>query len=59
MPRIPSLRRQRQMELYEFEDSLVYRMSSRTVRATQRKTCLSKIKKQNTKKPTTATTNNK
>ena len=36
MPLIPALRKQRQMGLCEFEASLVYRASSRTVRATQR-----------------------
>ena len=38
MPLIPALRRQkqRQMDLCEFEASLVYRVSSRKARATQR-----------------------
>ena len=36
MPLIPALRRQRQVDLCEFEASLVYRVSSRTARATQR-----------------------
>ena len=37
MPLIPALRRQRQVDLCEFEASLVYEASSRTVRAvTQR-----------------------
>jgi hypothetical protein len=44
MPLIPALGRQRQVDLDEFEASLVYRMSSRTARATQRKPCLKKPK---------------
>ena len=32
----PLIRRQRQMELCEFKGSLVYRVSSRTAKATQR-----------------------
>jgi hypothetical protein len=32
---LPALRRQRQADLCEFKDSLVYRVSSRTARATQ------------------------
>jgi hypothetical protein len=36
MPLIPALRRQRQADLCEFKVSLVYRMSSRTARATHR-----------------------
>jgi hypothetical protein len=36
MPLIPVLGRQRQADLYEFEASLVYRVSSRTARGTQR-----------------------
>ena len=40
------IRRQRQADLYEFWDSLVYRVSSRTVRATQRNLVL-KNKKTN------------
>ena len=36
MALIPALRRQRQADLCEFEASLVYRVSSRTFRATQR-----------------------
>jgi hypothetical protein len=35
-PLIPALGRQRQVDLYEFEVSLIYRASSRTVKATQR-----------------------
>ena len=41
MPLIPALGRQRQVDLCESENSLVYRVSSRTARATQ-KTCLEK-----------------
>jgi hypothetical protein len=33
MPLIPALERQRQADLCEFEDSLVYKTSSRTARA--------------------------
>jgi hypothetical protein len=39
-PLIPALGRQKQAGLFEFEASLVYRGSSRTARATQRKPCL-------------------
>ena len=35
-PLIPALRKQKQVDLCEFEASLVYRMSPRTVMATQR-----------------------
>jgi hypothetical protein len=35
MPLIPPLGRQRQVNLCEFEASLVYRVSSRTARATR------------------------
>jgi hypothetical protein len=35
-PLIPVLRRQRQVELFEFKTIVVYSVSSRTVRATQR-----------------------
>jgi hypothetical protein len=41
MALIPALRRQRQVDLYELEASLVYRVSSRTARATQKPyTCI-------------------
>ena len=40
MPLIPALRRQRQMDLCEFETSLVYKVRSRTARATKRNTVL-------------------
>ena len=36
VPLIPALKRHRQVNLCEFKDSLVYRGSSRTTRATQR-----------------------
>jgi hypothetical protein len=36
-PLTPALERQRQPDLWEFEASLVYRVSTRTARATQRK----------------------
>jgi hypothetical protein len=41
---IPALVRQRQVDLSEFEASLVYRVSSRTARATQRNPVLKKNK---------------
>ena len=43
MPLIPALGRQRQAD-FEFEASLVYKVSSRTARATE-KPCLKKTKK--------------
>jgi hypothetical protein len=48
---IPALRRQRQAECNEFKASLVYRVSSRTARVTQRnpvskKTKQTKIRKE-------------
>ena len=42
MPLIPILGRQKQADLCEFKVSLVYRVSSRTARATQKKPCLEK-----------------
>ena len=36
MPLLPAIRRQKQMDLFEFETSLVYRVSSKTARTTQR-----------------------
>jgi hypothetical protein len=36
MPLIPALGRQRGRQISEFETSLVYRVNSRTARATQR-----------------------
>jgi len=50
MPLILALRRQRQVDLYEFEVSLVYKASSRTARATQRS--LSQTNKQTNKQIT-------
>ena len=44
---IPALRRQRQVDPYEIEASLVYKVSSRTVRATQRNHVSNKTNKQN------------
>ena len=41
-PLTPALERQRQADLCEFEGSLVYRVSSRTVRASQRNPVLRK-----------------
>jgi hypothetical protein len=51
LPSIPSLgrQRQRQADLYQFEASLVYRASSRIVRAMQRNP-VSKIKKERKRK---------
>jgi hypothetical protein len=46
MPLIPALRRQRQVDLCEFEASLVYTASSRTARVTQRNSVLEKNKTQ-------------
>jgi hypothetical protein len=50
MPLIPALGRQRQV-ISEFEASLVYRMSSRTARATQRNPISDKTNKQTNKHP--------
>ena len=36
MPLIPALRKQRQVDLCQFEANLVYKASSRTYKATQR-----------------------
>jgi hypothetical protein len=52
LPLIPALWRQRQVGLYEFDASLVYRVSSRIGRATQRNTTSkNKTKNKQTKKP--------
>ena len=48
MPLIPALGRQRQV-ISEFEASLVYRVSSRTARATQRNPVLNKQTSKQTK----------
>lgn len=40
MPLIPALGRQRQVYLYEFEDSLGYRESSSTAKTTERNSVL-------------------
>jgi DNA repair photolyase len=48
-PSIPALGRQRQVD-FEFEASLVYRVSSRTARATQRNPVSKKKKKKERKK---------
>lgn len=45
MPFIPAPRRQRQMDLYEFEASVVYRVNSRTAKATQRNPVLTNTEK--------------
>ena len=50
MPVIPALGRQRQVDLFEFEASLVYRTSSRTVRAVTQRNPVSK-KQQQQKNP--------
>ena len=53
IPLIPALRRQRHVDLCEFEASLVYRASSRTGSIATEKPCLEKnkkTKKQNKKK---------
>jgi hypothetical protein len=49
MPSIPALGRQRQV-ISEFEASLVYRVSSRTARATQRNPVSKNKQKNNNKK---------
>jgi hypothetical protein len=36
MPLIPALRRQRQVGFYKFKASLIYRVSSKTARATEK-----------------------
>jgi hypothetical protein len=51
-PLIPALRKQRQA-ISEFEASLVYKVSSRTVRATQRNSVLKNKTKQNKTKQKT------
>ena len=51
MSLIPAFRKQRQVDFYESEASLVYRASSRTGRATQRNS-VSKKKQTNKKKQT-------
>ena len=43
MPLIPELRRQRQVDLSEFEASLVYIASSRTAKAAQRNPASEKV----------------
>jgi hypothetical protein len=45
-------------QIYEFEASLVYKVSSRTARATE-KTCLGENKKQHQQKQTNKQTKNK
>jgi hypothetical protein len=47
MPLIPALRGQRQVDLCEFQVSLVYRQSSRIDRAAERNLVLKNIKKAN------------
>jgi hypothetical protein len=42
---IPALRKQRQVDLWEFQASLVYRVSSRTARTLYRKNPVSKQNK--------------
>ena len=54
---IPALRRQRQGDLCEYEDSLVYRENSATVRATQRNLSQTQTNKQ--KNPETNKQTNK
>ena len=50
-PLVPALRRQRQVDLWEFEASLVYKANSKTARTvSQRKPCLKETNKTN--KPT-------
>jgi hypothetical protein len=40
MPLIPTLRRQRKADFFEFKASMVYRVNSRTARAVEKKPCL-------------------
>ena len=55
---IPALWRQKkQMDLSEFEASLVYRVSSRTAKATQKNPVSKNKTKQNKNKPTNNQTN--
>jgi hypothetical protein len=49
MPLIPVLGRQRQTDLCEFKASLIYRLSSRIARATQRNPVSNKTKQNKTK----------
>jgi hypothetical protein len=49
LQRLPTLGKQRQVDLYGQQTSLVYSMSPRTVRSTQKNLCLEK-KKNKTKK---------
>ena len=50
MPVIPALEKAEQVDLREFEFSLVYRASSRTVKDTQRKKPCLKTKKKEKKR---------
>ena len=50
MPLVPALKRQRQADLYEFKVNLVYRMSSRRARATQRNPVAKNQKKKKKRK---------
>ena len=47
MPLIPALRRKRQVDLSEFEASLVYKVSSRTARAATQRNPVLKNKQKN------------
>jgi hypothetical protein len=53
MPLIPTLQRERQVDLCELEASLVYRVSSRTARAIERNLVSKQTNKQTNKTPTT------
>jgi hypothetical protein len=55
MPLMPTLGRQRQVELCEFKASLVYRVSSRTAKATQRNPFLKNKTKQQKQQKTPKT----
>ena len=50
IPLIPALGRQRQLDLSEFKASLVHRVSSRTVKATQRNPILKNERERERKK---------
>jgi hypothetical protein len=57
MSLIPTPKKQRQVDLYEFEANLVYRASSRTTRATRKNIVSKKTKAQNQKPKTKTKTN--
>jgi hypothetical protein len=50
MPLIPALERQRQVDLYEFKASIVYRVSFKMAKSTQRNLILENKNKQTNQK---------